>query len=288
MWKRRDNIMKKKAFVILGLCLFALLVAPVLAVAQEDVPDSKDHPLLTRMPNFYISSYKDTEFDQADFKNSKGEDITVEGHKYEIIYSIKEGKKTPSELQILRNYENAVRKIGGSLVYEASPDEAWLKVKNVGKIIWIDVLTGCEGGCYELTIVEEKKMVQEVVANAISLAKDISSTGHASVYGIYFDFDKADIKPESEPAIKEIAKLIQDNKELKLYVVGHTDNVGTIDYNMKLSKARADAVMKELITKYNISSQRLKAYGIGSLAPVASNKTDEGRAKNRRVELVEQ
>jgi len=112
--------------------------------------------------------------------------------------------------------------------------------------------------------------------------------GSASVYGIYFDFDKADIKPESEPAIKEIAKLLQENKTLKLYVVGHTDNVGSLDYNLKLSKARADAVIRELTTKYKISPDRLKAFGVGSLAPVATNKTEEGRAKNRRVELVEQ
>lgn len=70
-------------------------------------------------------------------------------------------------------------------------------------------------------------------------------------------------------------------------MVGHTDNVGKLDYNMKLSKARADAVLKELVMKYKVSAQRLKAYGVGSLAPVASNKSDEGRAKNRRVELVE-
>ncbi len=131
-------------------------------------------------------------------------------------------------------------------------------------------------------------MVQEVTADAKSTAQDISATGKVAVYGIYFDFDKADIKPESEPAIKEIAKLLQENKGLKLYLVGHTDNVGNIDYNMKLSKARADAVMKELVTKYRVTSGRLKAYGGGSLAPVASNRTDNGRAKNRRVELVEQ
>ncbi|MGQ9777695.1 MAG: OmpA family protein, partial [Thermodesulfobacteriota bacterium] len=129
---------------------------------------------------------------------------------------------------------------------------------------------------------------QEVVADAKSLMSDIQAKGSASVYGIYFDFNKADIKPGSEPAIKEIGKLLQENKSLKLYVVGHTDNVGTIDYNLKLSKARADSVVKEFTTKYKISPDRLKAYGIGQLAPVASNKTEDGRAKNRRVELVEQ
>lgn len=131
-------------------------------------------------------------------------------------------------------------------------------------------------------------MAQEVVADAKAMLADIQTKGSASVYGIYFDFNKADIKPESEPAIKEIAKLLHENKTLKLYVVGHTDNVGSLDYNLKLSKARADAVVKELVTKYKISPERLKAYGVGSLAPVATNRTEEGRAKNRRVELVEQ
>lgn len=130
--------------------------------------------------------------------------------------------------------------------------------------------------------------MKQIVADAKSLMSDIQAKGSASVYGIYFEFDKADIKPESEPAIKEIAKLLQENKGLKLYVVGHTDNVGGLDYNMKLSMARAEAVVKELTTKYRISSDRLKAYGVGPLAPVDSNKTEEGRAKNRRVELVEQ
>ncbi|MCS7203319.1 MAG: OmpA family protein [Thermodesulfovibrio sp.] len=131
-------------------------------------------------------------------------------------------------------------------------------------------------------------MEQQIVADAKTLLSDIQAKGSASVYGIYFDFDKADIKPESEPAIKEIAKLLRDNPKLKLYVVGHTDNVGNLDYNLKLSKARADAVVKELTTKHKISPDRLKAFGVASFAPVASNKTEDGRAKNRRVELVEQ
>ena len=113
-------------------------------------------------------------------------------------------------------------------------------------------------------------------------------TGKAAVYGIYFDTGKAEIKPESEPALKEIAKLLQADPKLKLYVVGHTDNSGGLDYNMKLSKDRADAVVKALTGKYGIAASRLSAFGVGPLAPVASNQTEEGRAKNRRVELVAQ
>ena len=280
-------MMKKRILFILGFCLFTLLVAPVLSVAQEDLPGSKDHPLLTRMPGFYISGYEYKEFDTADFKNDKGEDIKIEGHKYHIEYDIKKEKNAPSELQILRNYENAIKKIGGSTIYEV-PEEAWLKLEMGGKITWIYVYAHSEGESYELEIVEKKEMVQEVIADAKSLARDISSTGHASVYGIHFDFNKAKVKPESELALKEITKLLKQSPKLSLYVVGHTDGVGKIAYNMKLSCSRAEAVVKALVTKYGVAQNRLKSYGVGPLAPVSSNETEEGRALNRRVELVKE
>jgi len=117
---------------------------------------------------------------------------------------------------------------------------------------------------------------------------DLTPNPNAAVYGIYFDTGKSEIKPESEVAIAEIAKLLRGDASLKINVVGHTDNVGGIDSNMKLSQARANAVVKILITKYGINSKRLNAYGVGPLSPVAPNKTEEGKAKNRRVELVEQ
>jgi outer membrane protein OmpA-like peptidoglycan-associated protein len=255
--------------------------------AQEDEKGCKDHPMFTRMPNFYIYSCKEEDFDKADFVDEKGKDIKVEGKLHWTGYYIKKDFKSPSELQILRNFENAIKKIGGVLVKEKD-GVAYLKLSNAGKIYWVTVDPFNHGDGYRLTIVEKSEMAQEVVADAKSLMSDITATGHASVYGIYFDFDKADIKPESEPAIKEIAKLLQENKGLKIYLVGHTDNVGSLDYNLKLSKARADAVMKELVTRYKISADRLKAYGVGSLAPVASNETEDGKAKNRRVELVKQ
>jgi outer membrane protein OmpA-like peptidoglycan-associated protein len=131
-------------------------------------------------------------------------------------------------------------------------------------------------------------MKQEVTADAKFMAEGISSTGHVAIYGIYFDFNKSDVKPESEPALTEIAKLLTGNPNLKVFIVGHTDNVGGIDYNMKLSQARADAVVKALTAKYKVNPQQMKAYGVGQLAPVASNDTEEGKAKNRRVELTKQ
>jgi outer membrane protein OmpA-like peptidoglycan-associated protein len=276
--------------MVVGL-VFLFLLTSNISFAQEDKEGCKDHPLLTRMENFFIDHCKEEKFDEVDFRDEKGKKIKVEGKVYKIDYQIKEGFTPPSGLQVIRNYENAIKRIGGVKIYQEDQYEIWLKLDKGGKTFWVYVDSwhgGGKGETYGITIVEKETMAQEVVADAKSLMSDIQAKGSASVYGIYFDFDKADIKPESEPAIKEIAKLLQENKGLKIYVVGHTDNVGTIDYNMKLSKARADAVMNELVTKYNISSERLKAYGVGSLAPVASNKTDDGRAKNRRVELVEQ
>lgn len=267
-------------------CLLALSCVHS-AFAQEDAEGCKDHPMFSRMPNFYLSECEVKEFDRVDFVNEKGEGIEVEGRVHRADYWIKEGARAPSELQIIRNFENAIKGIGGRVVREYG-NETYLKLEKEGKVYWIIVDTSNDGEHYELTVVEKATMKQEVVADAKSLMSDIQAKGSASVYGIYFDFNKAEIKPESEPAIKEIAKLLQQNPDLKLYVVGHTDNVGKIDYNMRLSKARADAVVKELVTKYHISPARLKAYGVASLAPVASNKTEDGRAKNRRVELVEQ
>jgi outer membrane protein OmpA-like peptidoglycan-associated protein len=141
---------------------------------------------------------------------------------------------------------------------------------------------------YKQTIVEREIMKQEVVANAEAMGNDINATGHVSIYGIYFDTGKSEIKSESDAAISEIAKLLQNNTTLKLYVVGHTDNVGSFDSNMNLSKDRADAVVKALTGKHGITPARLSPYGVASLSPVASNDSEDGKAKNRRVELVKQ
>ncbi len=140
-----------------------------------------------------------------------------------------------------------------------------------------------------LDVVETKEMDTGLVTvDAAAMAKEIAQSGHVALYGIYFDTNKADLKPESEPALKEIAKLLAQDAGLRLLVVGHTDSVGGYDANIALSNRRAAAVLQELTTKYGVAVERLRAVGVGMAAPVASNDTDEGRAKNRRVELVRQ
>lgn len=140
-----------------------------------------------------------------------------------------------------------------------------------------------------LDLVEAAPMdTKMVLVDASAMAKDISATGHVALYGILFDTDKTDLKPESSATIEEIATLLKQDAGMQLYVVGHTDNVGGYDYNVALSQRRAATVVKELIGRHGISAARLKPAGTGPLAPVASNGTDAGRAKNRRVELVRQ
>jgi outer membrane protein OmpA-like peptidoglycan-associated protein len=141
----------------------------------------------------------------------------------------------------------------------------------------------------QLDVIEMKAMEGGLVTvDAAALGNDITRTGHSAVYGIYFDTGKADVKPESDAALKEIAKLLQQNSTLNLHVVGHTDNVGQLPSNLDLSHRRADAVVKVLSTRYSIAAARMDAQGVGPLAPVSSNDSEAGRAKNRRVELVKQ
>ena len=275
------------------LCAIVIFIGLLLTVnsalsAEEDKTGCKDHPLLTRMNNFYITYCMENEYDSHDFYDKAGNKVTIEGRKWRIDYNLKKGATKPGALKVKRNFINAIKKIGGQVLKERDKYQAWMKVDRGGKEIWIDISTVGTGERYYLNIVETTTMAQEVVADAQTLAQDIQTTGHASVYGIYFDFDKSDVKPESDPALKEIAKLLQQDTGLKLYVVGHTDNVGEFSYNMKLSQARADAVVKKIVSDYGVSADRLKPHGVGPLAPVSSNKTEEGQALNRRVELVEQ
>jgi OOP family OmpA-OmpF porin len=280
--------MIKKLFLALG--VLGLLVVPGTWAAGQDAKDCQDHPLFTRMPDFVIATCKSNDFDFFEFdvtKDGRLEKVRVEGKKTVINYRLKTGGAKPGQLEIIQNHVNAVKAIGGTVMRQQT-GVATLRVAKDGKEAWAKVLAGQGGTAYELTIVERAAMDQVVTADAASMAAAIGNTGRVALYGIYFDFDKADLKPESKPALDEISKLLAQDPQLKLYVVGHTDNVGEIGYNMTLSQARAEAVVKALVTGYKIDAGRLKPYGVGPLSPVSSNASEEGRAKNRRVELVAQ
>lgn len=137
-------------------------------------------------------------------------------------------------------------------------------------------------------VIEEEPAETGLIAiDADAMSKDIEVYGKVALYGIFFDHDKATIKPESKPALDEIAKLLQGRPDLNLYVVGHTDMAGTLEYNMRLSKSRAESVVKALTGDYGIAAARLSPQGVGPLVPVFTNKSEAGKGKNRRVELVQ-
>jgi len=277
----------KKVFLVILSMSFLLTVKGLLTAEAQDFKGSKDHPLLSRMPDFRISDYKDIEFDSYRFIGSDKKPGPIEGHRYYIEYRLNTGAAEPGELKIRRNIQEALKKIGGKIVFDDNFNKtSTIVVQKDGKETWVEVRS--YNNFYRLNIVEREIMKQEIVANAEAMGNDINSTGHVAVYGIFFDTGKAEIKPESDTAIFQISSLLKKNESLKLYVVGHTDNVGTIESNMKLSKDRADAVVNFLVSKYGIPAARLKSFGVASLVPVASNDTDEGKAKNRRVELVKQ
>jgi OmpA-OmpF porin, OOP family len=272
----------------LSLLLLAIpFLSAVVAAEQKDATGCKDHPLFTRMPGSWIHHCSEKTFDAHAFPVGKGKVENLEGRKWVISYYPQADlKEKPSELQIDRNFENAVAKLGGTVVATDRSRRTFRLVQG-GREFWID-LTAEFTGKYGLTIVEREAMKQDVVADAAAFSNDIRATGHVAVYGIYFDSGKADIKPESAQAIAEIAKLLQMDANLKLFVVGHTDSQGTVDGNLKLSQDRAAAVLQALVTTHGVAAVRLRAFGCGQLAPVAANDTEEGRAKNRRVELVKQ
>lgn len=138
-----------------------------------------------------------------------------------------------------------------------------------------------------ISVVFPKTTAVKMVREDLSFMRDkLNTQGSVDLYGIYFDTDKAVLKPESNVTLSEIAKLLAAEPSLSLSVVGHTDNVGTPAHNQKLSEARAKAVVKALTQQHKIDTKRLTASGKGATQPLAGNETEEGRAKNRRVELI--
>lgn len=265
----------------------AFMAAAADAAPTPDKKGCADHPLIpTRLPSYFIADCKANEFDAYDFFVQQGPRHREEGKFTFITYRVQAGANEQSGLAVVRNYENAIRQAGGTVVATDRDSKRWINGKlNVdGREVWVQAESG--GYLVWLRIVEKVAMTQHIVADAASFANDLNRTGHAAVYGIYFDTGKAVVKPESKPAIDEVAKLLKSDANLKLWVVGHTDSVGKVDDNMRLASARADAVASELVSAHGIPAARIKGYGVGPLAPVAGNDAEDGRAKNRRVELV--
>lgn len=270
-------MIKKSRNIVL--CVIIGLLFSSTAYAETDVAGSKDHPMFTRMKNFYITSYDAKEFDRQEFVDDKGKEMNVEGKTYIIEYYMDEGAREITPIQIIKNFENAVKKAGGTF-YEYTDNTVFLNVKKGSKETWAKVNATAES--YLLTITEKEGLKQEITAS--DMLDALNKNGFIALY-INFDTNKSTIKPESQPTIDQIALLMKNNPDLKVSIEGHTDNTGTAANNNILSQQRADSV-KAAVVKQSINVARMTTKGWGQDKPVADNRTEEGRAKNRRVEIV--
>jgi OOP family OmpA-OmpF porin len=248
---------------------------------EEDAEGCKDSLLVSRYPGGHINSCENKEYEQAEMPVGKDKDGNVVTKKFEGEYHYWDiaTHDGVSEIQVFRNFDAALKRGGFTVDYEGEPDTITAHKGNT----WIMIES--KGAYYYQTIVTVQEMKQEVTADASSLSDEIEKTGRVAVYGITFDTGKATILSGSEPVLGEIGKLMQNSPDLNLRVEGHTDNQGSAAANQALSEKRAQAVVSWL-TAHGVAASRLTAQGFGQTKPVADNSTAEGRAKNRRVELV--
>jgi len=289
--------------------VLALFISP----GADAQPAKQAHPMIPPYPGSTIGmdpiakAFDEFEIPTGPTKDGKFTKTQhVEGKYSAFGYGAPSGK---SQLEVFRNYEGALKAAGFTTIYTCKGNPECGSQVGAGPLGAVPngdearylaaKLTRADGDVYvamhvqpletRFVIVEAAPMATGLVKiSADTLNRDIGTTGHVAVYDILFDTGSAAIKPESAAAIGEIAKMLTANSALALHVVGHTDNAGALAQNMDLSKRRAAAVVTALTTTHKIAVTRLHAEGVGPLAPVASNDSEAGRAKNRRVELVKQ
>lgn len=303
----------KRSFV----ALIAAACAATTSFAQ-DVDGSSDHPLIGRFDGATITAYDARDFDEYQFPNdamtgSASESfLAVEGAKTSIAYVL---PNTASLAEVARNYETALTEAGFETVFQCADAECGgtdlayaIEQFPLPRMI-IDPfnyrylggrLTTDENDVYaaiifsvdndkqvrvQVTVVETDEIAFKMV-DAAAMAADVLETGRVTLYGIQFDTDEATIRPDSTPTLQEMATFLSDNSDLEVVIVGHTDNQGSMEYNLGLSNRRAEAVRDALVGDYAIAPDRMSHAGAGFLAPVATNTTDAGRALNRRVEII--
>jgi OOP family OmpA-OmpF porin len=266
---------------------FAVTAIAVPARAQQDADGSKDHPMFSRMPGYYIEEYDAQDFTSIELDTDPGK--KVEGRFWKISYWLKDGARKAGPVQIARNYMNLMLQRGGKKLLDdvdAGGGTAIAQMPINGKNIYMQIGVSNGGEVYDLTIVEEAGMEQQVEFTAMELAKALNEKGSVALHNILFDTGKATLKPESAAALAPIGELMKSDTALKLEIQGHTDNVGQSAANLKLSQDRAAAVKTYLVQQLQVPAARLTTAGLGDTKPIADNASENGRAQNRRVELV--
>lgn len=270
------------------LCLLAALCFAHSIFAQaEDADECKDHRMFSRMPNFKLYQCNEN-FAALEVIITSDKKEEHEGNRTHLKYLFNNNENTvkpPSWLQITKNFENAVSKMGGKKIYSDAA-YATYKLTKDGKETWVQIqLTSGEELAVEefwVDILEKEAMKQDIEASA--MFKEISEKGFIALY-INFETGKSAIKSESLSIVDQMVQMLKEAPDLKISVQGHTDNTGTAAANQALSEQRAAALVKAL-TEKGIDKSRLSSKGFGQTKPVADNASEDGKAKNRRVEIV--
>jgi outer membrane protein OmpA-like peptidoglycan-associated protein len=299
----------------LTLSLFAailLAASPVVANWSDPNDKAQEYRLLKFYPRAHVTSYEVKNFDSAKmliaYKTEGENPAVLDDVEGKVVRYEYEHEPTTSVLEILRNHENLLKAKGFETIISGHADKypalnlntedmvGYWRWEEPGQgMIWVALRAYYNGGHdapqSNLTIVETKAMRQTLEANAATEAKPASmadalkESGRIAVYGITFDFNKATIRPEASPVLDKVRAMLGDDATLQLVIEGHTDSVGQPTYNQKLSTDRAESVRAWLIA-HGIDAARLSAQGFGDAKPVADNATEDGRSKNRRVELA--
>jgi len=297
-----------------------------------DIPQSHDHPLVSRFRGADIVGFHQADFGRANLPSGPSEKrIETSGRITDVVYRIPQGK---SAVEVLENYRKALSTAGFKLSWECGPGTrdkgcggfrfagdladpviATLSGDSTTMTNLLDatnnnvsyVLASHTGGSGTATVavlvsqddeqptgvllrvVEATDMAQgqvKVDANAMTAA--LRTNGKIALYGLRFDTDSATITADSKATLSEMAKALKASPEQKVFIVGHTDNTGSLAHNEKLSQDRAEAVVNALVKDYGVAASRLAAKGVASYSPVAANTSDAGKAQNRRVEMVVQ
>lgn len=310
--------------VVAVLVLF-FAVASVAEVFAQDLAGAADHPMISRYPEAVIDRYAEEAFDDYTLITGKVKGTTAEtsmdlaGRVTEIRYWIPAGR---SSLEVITNYAEGLADNGFVTLFDcknktcggrdfnhaavpytaeqgdAYDDQRYLAAQltrsegDVFVALYVNRAYGIGGEkkdriYVQLNVVEVQAMDRGLVKiDADAMRDGLAEEGHIALYGILFETDSAAVTDASAPALDEIASLLGNDPDLALLVVGHTDDRGSLSYNIDLSQRRAQAVVARLARDYGIAPSRLEGHGVGYLAPVANNDSDEGRTLNRRVELV--
>ena len=247
-------------------------------------PSGPDYRLLGHMPNYAAGTPEKKAFDELGFAVRGEEEVTeipAQGVKYVVAYSLKPGAEAASDAEIQENYRAALGLLGAGMLY-TDPRTTVARLEQNGQTIWVRVYS--QDSEIEVRAIEEKPFPATLPPPAAALKSALDKDGRVAL-SIGFDGARAALKPEAAKTVAEIVKLLKENPTLKLSIEGHTDDIGPRPANEKLSRDRAAAVL-DAIAAGGIARARLSSAGHGPAKPLADNGTSEGRAKNRRLELV--